>query len=143
MIEVARVTAESSVAPEEFHARWVELETHPEWSANMEFLRLSEPTAVGARGVLKLRGGRESAFVVTALEPGRVYADTTLLEGAELTVHHEAQPRGDGGSRLTVRAWLTGDRAEQWAAEVGDGVQHDLQADLDSLVALLERESSP
>lgn len=103
----------------------------------MEFLRLNEPFALGARGVSRPKGGRQAPFIVTALEPGAVYADTTLLKGARLTVHHEARP-SDGGSRLEVHAYLRGRRARVWARRMGDDVQDALAIDLAQLVALAE-----
>jgi GNAT superfamily N-acetyltransferase len=138
MIEVARVSAESRVAPAFFYARWSDLATHHEWSASMEYLRLHEPLAVGATGVSKAKGGTPTPFVVTTLEPGVAYADMTLLRGARLTVHHEARPRGTG-SRLVVHAYLQGRRARRWAREMGDDVQRSLEIDLAQLVALAER----
>lgn len=139
MIEVARVSAESWVRPEPFHDRWCDLATHPQWAAGMEFLRLDEPFGVGARGVLRLRSGRESAFEVTALVPGRVYADTTFLDGGRLTVHHEARPVGTG-SHLELHAFVDGPRAGELAGEMGDEVQVALRTDLDALVRLVEHE---
>lgn len=137
MIEVARVSAQSFVEPGWFHARWSDLDTHQEWSASMEFLRLHEPLAVGARGVSKANGGGHTPFMVTALEPGAVYADTTFLRGARLTVHHEARPH-DAGSHLVVHAYLEGRRARRWARQMGDDVQNSLAVDLARLVALAE-----
>lgn len=137
MIEIARVSAVSRVAPAFFHERWCDLATHQEWSATMEYLRLTEPFAVGARGVSKPHGGTPAAFMVTAVEPGTVYADTTFLRGARLTVHHESRPAG-AGSRLEVHAYLRGRRARQWARRMGDDVQRSLATDLALLVELAE-----
>lgn len=136
-LEIARTTARSSVAPQRFVDRWCELDTHAEWSTCMEYLRLDEPFAVGARGTLKSKSGDPAPFVVTEVVPGSVYADATLLDGAALTVRHEALPDGDG-SHLTLTATLEGPDAQRWAAELGDGVQRDLEADLAALIALLE-----
>jgi GNAT superfamily N-acetyltransferase len=140
MIEVARVSADSPIEPSYFHARWCDLATHQEWSASMEFLNLHEPLAVGARGVSKANGGGHTPFMVTALEPGAVYADTTYLRGARLTVHHEARPRGTG-SHLVVHAYLEGRRARRWARRMGDDVRNSLAVDLTRLVALAESTS--
>jgi hypothetical protein len=141
MIEVARVTAESRVTPAYFHDRWCDLATHPQWSASMEYLRLREPLAVGARGVSKPHGGRQAPFMVTALKPGTIYADTTFLPGAQLTVHHEARPSG-AGSRLEVHAYLRGRRARRWARRMGNDVQQSLAVDLARLVELAESTQS-
>ena len=139
MIEIAHADLSSSACPERFVARWRDLATHPEWATGMEYLRLNEPFAVGARGVLKVRGGHEAPFVVTEFVDGRLYADTTILDDAELTVHHSAAPSGSG-STLVLRAWLTGARAAAYADQMRDDVQRSLDADLASLARLLESE---
>jgi len=139
VIEIARTELSSSASPERFVARWRDLATHPEWAAGMEYLRLNEPFAVGARGVLKVRGGREAPFVVTEFVQGRLYADTTILDNAELTVHHSAEPSGSG-SALVLRAWLTGARAGEYADELRDDVQRSLDVDLAALAWMLESE---
>lgn len=139
MIHIARAELTSSVPPERFVARWRDLATHPEWAAGMEYLRLDEPFAVGARGVLKVRGGHEAPFVVSEYVEARRYADRTILDGAELTVHHQAEPRGTG-SALVLRAWLSGPRSAEYADAMRDDVQRSLEVDLAALVALLERD---
>ena len=109
----------------------------------MEWFRLDEPFAVGARGFLKIREGRESPFFVSEVIPGRVYADTTVFDDAELVVRHEAVAlgrHGDGisGSQLELVATLTGPRAQHFADDFGD-IAPVLAKDLGALVALLER----
>jgi hypothetical protein len=140
MIEIARVSAQSSIGPDAFHAAWCDLASHTDWATEMEYLRLAEPFALGARGVLKTKTGSEAPFVVTALEPGRIYADTTELDGAGLTVRHEATPTSTG-SHLELSAFLEGPRAAEWAAQMG-GVQEILRADLAALIGLLEHRST-
>jgi hypothetical protein len=139
VIEIARAELSSPARPERFVERWRDLATHPEWAAGMEYLRLDEPFAVGATGVLKVRGGHEAPFVVTEYVEGRLYADTTILDDAELTVHHSATPAGSG-SALVLRAWLTGARAAEYADQMRDDVQRSLDTDLAALARMLESE---
>jgi hypothetical protein len=138
MIEIARIHGPSSAPPQEFFERWCDLETHAEWSTCMEYLRLAEPFAVGARGELKSIGGDPAPFEVTEVVPGRVYADATILDGARLTVRHEARA-AHAVTDLLVTATLDGPLADEWATRLGDGVQRDIAADLAALTALLER----
>lgn len=140
MIEIARTTARSAVPPHRFVERWCDLDTHAEWSTCMDYLRLDEPFGVGARGMLRSKGGDPAPFVVTDVVPGSAYADTTLLDGAELTVRHEARPSGEEGSHLVLTATLDGPDARRWASQMGDSVQRDLEADLAALISLLEAE---
>lgn len=138
MIELARVTATSSVSPERFVERWFDLATHPEWAPGMDYLRLDEPFALGARGMLKVGGEEPRPFEVTVVEPGHRYADATILDGARLEVSHEAIPLGEG-SALELVATLDGERAQHYAAEFA-GIGDALAGDLARLVALLEGE---
>ena len=140
MIEIARVAATSTVGPRRFVDRWCDLDTHPEWAPGMDYLRLDEPFAVGARGMLKVGGQDPRPFEVTGVIPGRLYADTTILDGARMEVTHEAQPLGSGSS-LEISATLDGERAQHYAAEFA-GIGDALADDLRRLIALLEGESA-
>ncbi len=137
MIDVGHVVVSSTAPPEAFFERWIELETHPEWAASMEWFQLDEPVAIGARGTLKSKTGEPLPFRVTAFERPYVYADTTELDGAELTVHHEARPTKDG-CRVELRAWLEGPRAADLELEFRANVQRALEADVRALVELVE-----
>lgn len=139
MIEVGQVVVSSSAPPEAFFDRWIAHETHPEWAESMEWFKMSEPVQIGARGELKSKDGSPLPFRVTALEEPYVYADTTELDGAELTVHREARPT-DTGSRVEMRAWLDGPRAADLDMEFRVNVQRSLEADLAALVKLVESE---
>ena len=142
MIEIARVDRASRFAPAAYFDRWVALDTHPEWSTSMEFLRLDGPVTVGASGTLKSVNGDPAEFYIDEIVPGSIYADTTLLHGATLTVRHEVRPSAAGGSDIRITAILAGPIEGEWAEKMGDSVQNDIAADLDGLTALLEREAS-
>ena len=89
----------------------------------------------------KPAAGRRPPFVVTEVVAGRSYADTTSLDGADLTVHHQAEPH-DQGSRVVLRAWLEGPREAAHAEAMGGDVQASLDRDLRSLATLLERDAA-
>ena len=137
MIEIARVSATSTVPPEKFVERWFDLATHPEWAPGMDYLRLDEPFALGATGMLKVGGEEPRPFEVSGVVPGRLYADTTILDGARMQVSHEALPLGTG-SRLELVATLDGERAQHYAVEFA-GIGDALAGDLGRLVELLEK----
>ena len=138
MIEIARTRRTSTASAALFFERWCAIETHPEWAPSMEYFRLAEPFGVGARGVLKSVGGDEARFRVTTVGPGFVYADTTELDGVELTVHHEALDTAEG-TRVELYARLDGPREGDWALRIAEDVQHSLERDLASLARLLDR----
>lgn len=140
MIEIARVAATSSVAPRRFFERWCDLDTHPEWAPGMDYLRLDEPFGIGAQGMLKVGGEDPRPFEISGVVPGRLYADTTILDGARMEVTHEATSV-EGVTHLELVATLDGERADRYAAEFA-GIGDALAGDLGRLVALLENESA-
>lgn len=139
MIELARVTATSTVAAYRFFERWCDLDTHPEWAPGMEYLRLDEPFGVGARGMLKIAGQEARPFEISAVVPDSVYADTTILDGARLTITHVATTIHDG-SGLELIAIIEGERADAYLDELGD-IDDALAGDLGRLIALLESQA--
>ena len=139
MIEIARVTHTSTVSGSRFFERWCDLPSHPEWAPSMEYFVLDGPFGLGATGRSRAVGGAETRFTVTAIGPGWVYADTTELEGARLTVHHEARDE-DGGTVVTLTGFLEGEGALALSSEIGPGLQIALERDLRSLATLLEAE---
>ena len=138
MIEVGSVIHTSSAPPEAFFERWADLPTHPEWASSMESFDIDTPIRLGSSGTSTARGGEPRTFRVTAYEPPHVYADTTELEGAELTVHHEARPAGEDATRVEIRAWLEGPRAREYEMELRAILERALPADLAALVAIVE-----
>ncbi|GAB3161769.1 hypothetical protein GCM10027059_12720 [Myceligenerans halotolerans] len=132
------ITAGSRVAPEHFHARWCDVETHPQWAPGMEYIRLEGPVRPGVHGVMKTREGQETAMLVSDVVPGVAFQDTVLLDGGALTVRHESHRDGTG-SRLELHARIDGPRAAELAAEMA-GLDEVLAADLAGLIALVERE---
>lgn len=104
----------------------------------MEWFDIETPVRVGSRGVSKSTGNEPAPFRVTSLDAPHVYADTTELEGVELTVHHEARPT-PAGTRVELRAWLEGPRAAEYEAGMREVLSAALPTDLDALIALLER----
>ena len=127
------ITAASS---DEVFARIADSERHPDWSHDLEWVRLDEPVREGARGMLKPKGGPKSRFVVSALVPGSVFADTTFLPGARVTFHHEVHPEGDG-SRLLVRVTLEGRLAWLWKRTAFRDAQAKVEEDAGNLLDLL------
>lgn len=138
MANLRVVTARSRVPPEYFHARWCDVETHPEWAPGMEYIRLEGPVCPGVGGVMKTRDGEETRMLVSDLVPGLAFQDTVFLDGGTLTVRHESHSEGTG-SRLELRGRIEGPREAELVAELA-GLEDVLAEDLARLIALVERE---
>lgn len=121
-------------------ARLADCERHPDWSHDLEWVRLDGPLREGASGVLKPKGGPKSRFVVSTLVPGSVFADTTYLPGARVTFHHEVHAE-DGSSRLLVRVSLAGALAWFWKRTAFRDAQASVEQDAGHLLELLATEA--
>lgn len=139
MTEIARVTQHSTASGVRFFERWCDLPSHPEWAPSMEYFVLDAPFALGVTGRSRAVGGVETRFTVTEVGPGWVYADTTELEGALLTVRHEAVDTAES-TVVTLTGALTGVDAAALAVEIAPGLQLALERDLHSLITLVEAE---
>lgn len=139
-MEIARVEKISSASPHMFFEKWCDLPTHPEWAPSMEYFILEGEFGVGATGRSKPVDGKESAFTVTEIGPGYVYADATDLGGATLTVRHEAVHTGEN-TKVTLTGLVDGPQAVRVGATIAQDLQKALDKDLNSLIELLERNS--
>lgn len=124
-------------SPEAFFARWVDCNGWPEWSPDTEWVRLEGPVQLGARGVLKPKGGPKVKFFISALSKNHQYADTSVFPGARLVFDHTVTREGDR-TKLQARVTLAGPLARVWALILGTGFKVSVQADLDRLVRIVE-----
>lgn len=137
MIEIARVTRTCVAPGSQFFERWCDLPSHPEWAPSMEYFVLDGEFGLGATGRSRAVGGTETRFTVTRVGPGWVYADTTDLDGAQLTVLHEAID-GEHGTIVTLTGLVDGAAQDSVAAQLAPTLQVALERDLASLAGLLE-----
>ncbi|MGH3427810.1 MAG: SRPBCC family protein [Terriglobales bacterium] len=140
MIELASARTSSLAAPEAFFAKWTDHATWPEWSPDIEWVRLDGPVVEGAAGVLKPKGGPKTRFVISTLTPGREYTDTSRFPGARLAFQHLVTRAGDH-TELDVRVTLTGPLAWILVRVLGNRFRTSVPADLQRLVELVEAEA--
>jgi len=128
----------STATPHEFFSRWCDHSTWSKWSPDCEWVRLDGPLTVGARGVLKPKGGPKVKFVISRLIADREYTDTSLLPGARLLFRHEVKPHGTG-SELLVDVTMTGPLTFLWSRLMGGGFKTSASEDLSRLITLVEK----
>lgn len=140
MIILAEHQSSIPASTEDVFARIANSNSHPDWSHDLEWVRLDGVVREGARGRLKPKTGPKSRFVVSEFVPGAVFADTTLLPGAKVTFRHEVSPEGNG-ARLDVRVSITGVLARLWRRLAFNDAQERVDEDAARLAALLSRET--
>ena len=140
MRTVATARTTSTASPATVFAQWQDAAGWPEWSPDIEWVRLDGPVAVGTPGVMKLKGGPRLRFVVAALTRDREYTDRARLPGARVTFQHLVEPASEhGGSRLAVTVTIDGPLSFLWERVLGAGFRRTVPGGLTRLAELVER----
>lgn len=96
------------------------------------------PAAVGSRGRMRPASGPAAAFLVTELEPGRVFTNATSLPGAKLIFEHEVTPELDG-SIVAVTVRVEGPLSPLWKRILGKSMGSAAHSSVNGLIAHLDR----
>ena len=93
-----RLTARGGAAPELAWERYARIALWPTWSPQIRRVEADgERIAVGVRGTVRVPGGLEVPFTVTALDPSsRAWSWVVRLGPVAMTLHHEVHPDGNG-----------------------------------------------
>jgi hypothetical protein len=141
MTILASASATSSAPASAFFARWIDHDTWASWSPDTDWVALDAPVALGTTGTLKPAGGPKIRFTISALDADREYTDTSRLPGARLVFQHLATETPDG-TRLDVRVEITGPLSGLCTRIMGGGFAESAPADLERLIAIVERASA-
>jgi|tagenome__1003787_1003787.scaffolds.fasta_scaffold19379520_1 hypothetical protein len=112
----------------------------PSFDAEAERIELDGPFAAGSHGTMKFRGQDPLAFVLTEVEPERVFTDETPVGDAVVRVRHLLDPAPEG-VRITQRVEIDG--PEAFAAELGAMITADMPATMTRLARLAEEDGTP
>jgi hypothetical protein len=138
MIDIATGHVTSSAPPAAFFDRWAAMATWPEWSLDVEWVRLDGPFAQGATGTLKPKGGPKVRFVVESLVQDKEFVDVSRLAGARLIFAHHITEAAGGGCTVHVQISMSGPLAFLWNRILGKGLRTSIQPDLDRLARVAE-----
>jgi hypothetical protein len=139
MTTLVTARAASTAPASAFFDRWADMASWPQWSFDLDWVRLDGPFATGSTGRLKPKGGPAVRFVIERLVPGREFVDVSRLLGARLVFDHQVAPTADGGCTVEIVVTITGPLRRLWTAILGKGVVESTQPDLDRLVATAEQ----
>jgi uncharacterized protein YndB with AHSA1/START domain len=127
-------TVETAVAPEAIWKVLADLNTWPAWDTSMEAVTLNGPLAVGSTVTMIPTGQDPITSVITEVAENERYADQTVFGGATLAFSHTLTRLADGGTRITHRLKITGERAAELGPELGPMITEDFP---DAMVGLL------
>ena len=86
------------------------------FDTSLESIALDGPFAAGTSGTSKPRGGDPLNWQLTEVEDGRRAVIEIDLPGAVARFHWQFEDLPDGGTRITERATLEGERAADYMA---------------------------
>lgn len=143
---LTKITEVVPVTPEQLYARWVDVNSHPEWSTDLEWVEVPEPIRAGSKGQIKPREAkRPYSFKVTEMShtgDTAVFADATPLSLARLVFRHSAKAVPNG-SQVTVTCSVEGIMRSFWSRLLRSAADPvGMRQDLTRLVALIEAEQS-
>jgi polyketide cyclase/dehydrase/lipid transport protein len=113
----------------------------PSFDAEAEHIELDGPFVAGSRGTMKFRGQDPLAFVLTEVEPGRVFTDETPVGDAVVRVRHRLDPAPEGGTRITYQVEIDG--PEAFATQLGTMITGDIPTTMARLARLAEEHDTP
>ncbi len=99
---------EVAAPPSVLWRRCVEVGAWPSWHDGVERAHLDGPFRVGARGLLTMRSGPKTPFVVTAIDEGTAFETVTQLPGAAVRTKILIEARRGGTSAVSAEATLRG-----------------------------------
>jgi uncharacterized protein YndB with AHSA1/START domain len=114
-----------------------------EWQENTSDVRLltDGPVTVGTRWTEEQRGVGHVEAEVTALEPGRLWAEAGEAGSGSARVTVTFAPDGDGATRIAMDVELTlRGLKKAFEPALGPMVRKQMPQDLDRLGAILDRE---
>ena len=111
-------SVETGARPEFVWQYWTNAANWQDLEPGAEF-ELDGPFAPGTRGITKVQGQEPRHWFIQAVDPGRSWTQEMPLPEASFIVRMQFEGLVTGGTRITQRLWLEGERAESFL----DGVR--------------------
>jgi hypothetical protein len=131
---------EADVAAAAIWSLYDDIETWPQWDADIVGVTRDGPFATGATGSLTFRGQEPLAYRLAEVQPRCCFTDEVPVGEITVRVSHVLEPLASGSLRLTYTAEIEGP-AEQ-AQAIGPMITADFPETMRSLVALAKERSA-
>ncbi|MFY9916347.1 MAG: SRPBCC family protein [Nocardioidaceae bacterium] len=127
-------TATSDSEPAAIWAALRDLHSGIPLGEHSDQFELHGPFAVGTEVSVTPQGQATMRSVITELDEGRRYADTTHYGELTLLFRHTLSPLDDGGTRVTHRLEIDGPGADEAGPELGPQISADFPVAMDELI---------
>ena len=140
MKTLAQTTQTTNAKPEAIFALWKDVDNWADHDEGIEWAKLVDEFGVGARYVIKPKGGpKTKATIVTVIE-NQKFVDVSHLLGCEMTFDHTLEVR-DGRTVVTLVMSLEGPLTWLWTKILGKNQQADLEKSTAKLIMAAEANS--
>ena len=126
---------ETDLRPEAIWRVLKDLDHWTAWDTSMEAVALNGPFAVGSEVTMVPTGQDPITSVITAITENELYADRTEYGGLTLGFSHTLTRLPGGGTRVTHRLEITGDKAGELGPEIGPMITEDFPEAMAGLLA--------
>lgn len=137
MITLATTSQKTKAAPQDVFMLWQNVNCWAEYDHAIEWAKLVDTFTVGGRCKIKPKGSPVVTAVIEAVEPNRIFVDTTRLFGARLTFDHRIICANDE-IHVVITQTLKGILAPLWAKILGKNQQTELEESTAKLIAMAE-----
>lgn len=121
---------------------WTDVRNWPVVDPSVESVTLDGPFRSGACGTTKPRGADTVHWQLADVQEGHSAVVIIAVPGAALRFSWKFDDSVGGGVRLTQRASLEGDRAQDYMAAVAPQMEKEMPAGMRKIAAAIERAAS-
>jgi uncharacterized protein YndB with AHSA1/START domain len=114
--------------------RWADVESWPEWNADIERIALDGPFAEGSTIQMTPVGAEPVELRIAAAVEPELFIDQAEFAGVVVRTEHRADPVPGGGTRITYRIEVSGTDAEA----IGQAISADFPQTLASLARIAQ-----
>jgi polyketide cyclase/dehydrase/lipid transport protein len=118
---------------------WTDVANWPVVDSSVEAVRLDGPFAAGAKGVTKPRGMPEVEWRITEVEDGISARIEIPAPGAVMKCFWAFEDTASGGSRMTQRVHMEGEKAADYVAMVGPDLERGMPQAMSKLAEEMTR----
>jgi hypothetical protein len=118
---------------------WTDVANWPVVDSSVEAVRLDGPFVAGAKGITKPRGMPEIEWQVTEVETGSSARIEIPAPGAVLKCFWAFEDAASGGSRITERVYMEGEKAADYVAMLGQELERGIPQAMSRLAEEMTR----
>lgn len=127
------------VTPEAVWAIWSDVDSAASWNEGIESIDMLGPFASGTEFSMKPPGREPVAMRLADVVESERFVEVIEADGLVIRIVHQLEPLDDNHTRVTYRAEITGEAADQAGPLIGPGITAGFPETVAKLVELARR----